>query len=216
MTILNSYQQRILTKIQSDPFFKETFYFTGGTALAEAYLKHRYSDDLDFFSPQAFNSQGIFNRISSWADELGYSIQHEFLEPNHMYFLTFKDEFKLKLDFAHYPFTQLERPPLMNKALRVDSLRDISANKLITITQRNEIKDYVDLYFIFQNHSFWNIRTDCFEKFKTEIDPYLFASDILQVMEFDYLPKMIEPLSLQKLKTFYTELAKTLGKKSLA
>ncbi len=215
MSVLNSYQRSVLTKFQSDPFFKDTFYFTGGTALAEVYLHHRYSDDLDFFSALPFNSQSVFNRISSWADELGYSIQQEFLEPNHMYFLTFKDRFELKLDFAHYPFTQLEKPTVFNHLLKVDSLRDISANKLITITQRNEIKDYVDLYFIFKKYSFWKIRTDCFEKFKTDIDPYLFASDILQVMEFDYLPKMIEPLSLPELQAFYTDLAKTLGKNSL-
>jgi predicted nucleotidyltransferase component of viral defense system len=27
----------------------DTFYLTGGTALGRHYLKHRYSDDLDFF-----------------------------------------------------------------------------------------------------------------------------------------------------------------------
>jgi hypothetical protein len=35
------------------------FYLTGGTALAEFYLQHRLSEDLDFFSEQEVESQAI-------------------------------------------------------------------------------------------------------------------------------------------------------------
>jgi predicted nucleotidyltransferase component of viral defense system len=36
---------------------KIDFYLTGGTALGRHYLKHRYSDDLDFFLNRALDFQ---------------------------------------------------------------------------------------------------------------------------------------------------------------
>ncbi|MDY6792792.1 MAG: nucleotidyl transferase AbiEii/AbiGii toxin family protein [Thermodesulfobacteriota bacterium] len=40
------FQDKILTLVQSS---NVDFYLTGGTALSRNYLRHRYSDDLDFF-----------------------------------------------------------------------------------------------------------------------------------------------------------------------
>ena len=48
-TILTPDQQKVLDLFQADPKLPELFYLSGGTALAEFYLKHRRSDDLDFF-----------------------------------------------------------------------------------------------------------------------------------------------------------------------
>ena len=38
--------------IQSEPQIVKRFYLTGGTALAEFYLKHRLSEDIDLFTPE--------------------------------------------------------------------------------------------------------------------------------------------------------------------
>ena len=47
---LTSRQQAVLKLIGSEPDLAGQFYLSGGTALAAFYLKHRYSEDLDFFS----------------------------------------------------------------------------------------------------------------------------------------------------------------------
>lgn len=53
-------QKIILDEVKQSDFLKSHFYFTGGTALSAAYLHHRYSDDLDFFSEKQFDNQTIF------------------------------------------------------------------------------------------------------------------------------------------------------------
>jgi predicted nucleotidyltransferase component of viral defense system len=49
MEILNKTQKAVLDIFSKSDLSKK-FYFTGGTALAFFYLKHRRSDDLDFFT----------------------------------------------------------------------------------------------------------------------------------------------------------------------
>lgn len=215
-SILNSYQNQILNKIAEDTVISSQFYFTGGTALSEAYLQHRESDDLDFFTDRTFDVQGILARLTGWAKELKYTIQSEFIDPTHIFFLTFDDGFHLKVDFARYPYEQLSVPQLFRENLKIDSLQDIAANKLITLTQRLEIEDFVDVYFLLQENSFWNIREDSMKKFKIEIDPYLFAGDCMSVLEFQFLPKMLKSLTLHQLQKFYLDLGKKLGKESMA
>ena len=48
-SILTLHQQSLLKAIASQDYFCKRYYFAGGTALSEFYLKHRISEDLDFF-----------------------------------------------------------------------------------------------------------------------------------------------------------------------
>jgi len=95
----------------------------------------------------------------------------------------------------------------------VDSLLDIAANKLITMTQRAEVKDFVDLYFLLDRYSFWDLRDGVKAKFTIEVEPYSMAGIFMTAEDFEYLPKMIKPLTLDQLKTFYREKASDLGKR---
>ncbi len=56
-TLLTALQQKACMAIASDPVVKRQFYLSGGTALAEYYLHHRLSDDLDFFSENEIDIQ---------------------------------------------------------------------------------------------------------------------------------------------------------------
>ena len=58
-SILSENQTKILRLLAGDYSISSRFYLTGGTALAEFYLKHRYSEDLDFFCEQEFDPQNI-------------------------------------------------------------------------------------------------------------------------------------------------------------
>ncbi|MEK7458532.1 MAG: nucleotidyl transferase AbiEii/AbiGii toxin family protein, partial [Patescibacteria group bacterium] len=49
-TILTPNQHKLLECAAQSSGIVDTFYLTGGTALAEFYLHHRLSEDLDFFS----------------------------------------------------------------------------------------------------------------------------------------------------------------------
>ena len=51
-SILSENQKKFLKLLSEEKSICAHFYLTGGTALAEFYLHHRLSEDLDFFSEQ--------------------------------------------------------------------------------------------------------------------------------------------------------------------
>src|SRR3989339_236476 len=52
ISILSDNQRRLLTLLSEEIRIYQTFYLSGGTALAEFYLQHRLSEDLDFILKQ--------------------------------------------------------------------------------------------------------------------------------------------------------------------
>ena len=49
-TILTPVQRKFLELVIKEPYLKRKYYWTGGTVLAEIYLQHRESEDIDLFS----------------------------------------------------------------------------------------------------------------------------------------------------------------------
>jgi predicted nucleotidyltransferase component of viral defense system len=214
LSLLTKEQQSIYSEIAKNEYIRSNFYFTGGTALSSYYLQHRYSDDLDFFSEKEFNTQAIFNFIGEMAKKYNFTFESRFEEVVYIFDLIFTDGYKLKLDFSFYPYKQLEKGDLIEN-LPIDSLFDIATNKIVTVSQRNDVKDFVDLYYLLQKFSLWDLISAAKLKFKLEIDPFLLATDFLKVEDFTFLPKMIKPLTLPDLKAFYSKTAKDLSQKSV-
>jgi predicted nucleotidyltransferase component of viral defense system len=212
--ILNDKQKTILKEFSQDPFFSSSFYFTGGTALSAYYLQHRESVDLDFFSEKKFDTRQISTKVEAWRETHQFTLTTRFVDPLYIFFLRFPDGQELKVDFNYYPYKHIEDFQKI-EGIRVDSKLDIAVNKLLTVTQRTEVKDFVDLFFLLQDYSFWDLRVGVERKFRMEIEPLLIAADFLAVEEFEFLPKMLKPLTLEELKEFYRELAKKLGKQSV-
>ena len=125
------------------------------------------------------------------------------VDPVFIYVLHFPDGEELKVDFAQYPYPQIEISKKHIGNLKVDSLIDIAVNKLQTITQRQEVKDFVDLYFLLQKFTFWDLRQGVAEKFRMDIEPLLISSDFLAVENFTFLPRMRKSLTLVQLKKFF-------------
>lgn len=214
-TTLNKHQIDLLDRISQNEHLSSLFYFTGGTALSEIYLQHRESIDLDFFSFKSYDPQTILSRLEKWKDKLNFTFTTRYVDPTHIYFLTFADGDTLKIDFAHYPYKHLQTPKIYKNKLSVDSELDIAVNKLLTTTQRTEVKDFVDLYFLMQKFTFWDLHDGVKTKFNIDIEPFIFASDCIVVEEFEFLPKMIKPLTLDTLQSFFRELAQKLGRESV-
>ncbi|MBI3485714.1 nucleotidyl transferase AbiEii/AbiGii toxin family protein [Candidatus Daviesbacteria bacterium] len=213
ISILTQNQQIILNQLSLSEYLKE-FYLTGGTALSAFYLKHRYSDDLDFFSERKFDNKIIFTLMEMWSKKCNFKFSSNFAEVNYMFNLIFDKNSELKVDFAYYPYKRIEKRDIIN-GVEVDSLTDIAVNKLLVVTQRSEVKDFVDLYFLLRDFSVWDLIEGVKVKFKKEIDPFILAADFLKIEDFDFLPRMIKPLEIDLLKEFYRKLSKELGVKSL-
>lgn len=208
-------QRIIFDEFRNNYYLKNNFYFTGGTALSAVYFKHRLSEDLDFFTPRKFDNLAILDLLNSWGKKHNFKFLLKEQEVVRIYLIEFDDGEKLKLDFGYYPYERVEAGKVI-ESVNVDSLIDIAINKLSTIMQRTEIKDFVDLYFLLQKFTIWDLMRGVEVKFRLKTDPFLVGVDFLKIDSFEELPKMLKPLKLEQLKSFYKDLAKKLGMKAVS
>lgn len=210
--IFTKEQEIILDEIRQSDFFRPRFYFTGGTALSAYYLHHRYSEDLDFFSEEQLDNQVLFTLMEEWGRRHAFTFQSRFAEVVYVFDLTFTNKARLKVDFAYYPYKRIKQETNRD-GFKVDSLTDIAVNKFLTISQRVDVKDFVDLYFLLDHFTIWDLMEGLRVKFRMKTEPFLVASDFLKVEDFVFLPKMIKPLRLAQLKRFFRQRAKEIGKR---
>ena len=206
-------QKKVFDAIAAYPEIQQSFYFTGGTALSVFYYGHRYSEDLDFFSEKEFDSQ-IVSRIMDTVCS-GLHLQYRFTDRQivRVFQLTRQGKPVLKVDFGYYPYKRIEKGSTF-QGIAIDSLRDIGANKLITIVERMQVKDFVDLYFLLQNDfTLWDLIYAVEHKFHREIDLLLIVMDFLKVGEFKALPRMRTKLTLPQLQTFFKSRSRQLAQR---
>lgn len=207
-------QQHFFDTITQSEIFPKTFYFTGGTALSAVYLHHRKSEDLDFFSETDFDDEPLLKIMSDISSSMQTIPRFTIKYNSRIFELVKGNELVIKIDFVYQPFKRLENGPTL-KGFPVDSLLDIATNKLLTINQRTEVKDFVDLFFLLKKFTIWDLLYALKKKYNIELDIILLGSDLLKVNEFDFLPKMIKPLSLEELKSFFKQKAKEIGSRAV-
>ena len=181
-TILTTDQKKVLDLVAEKSDISKVFYLTGGTALAEFYLHHRYSDDLDFFTSQEDFPQFEIEKFAQVIKEevSANDIIYRRLHDRRIFFFKKGNE-ELKIEFTYYPFAQIGKGQDIN-GLRVDSLEDMSANKVMALFDRIEPKDFVDIYFIIQNAgiSLEQILANVNKKFQFSFEPLTLRSQITQ------------------------------------
>lgn len=212
--VLTPKQQIIFDEVKNSEFIRQNFYFTGGTALASLYLHHRLSEDLDFFSEEKFDTLPILNLITDWSKKHKFRVSSKELEVVRIFLLKFADGEELKVDFGYYPYPRLKKDEAID-LVEIDSLLDIAVNKLQTIHQRADSKDFVDLFFLLKKFTIWDLIEGVRMKFRIEVDPYTIGASCVKVESFEKLPVMLVPLTLKELKDFYKDLARKLGSKAV-
>lgn len=215
-TILSANQIRILEAIGSDKSLCRSFYLTGGTALAEYYLKHRLSEDLDFFSEQEFDPQAISVFFAKNKKTLGIKkvdFQQSF--NRNLFFLYLKNDV-IKTEFTYFPFLRIEKKAKENN-LFIDSLNDIAVNKLFTIYQKPRSRDFIDLYLILKKTG-WRIE-DLVKKAKIKFDWHIdylqLGSQFLLAEKVKDFPRMLAKLENKTWQKFFLEQAKKFSPKIL-
>ena len=207
--ILTNDQKLVLKAVVGEPRLAG-FYLSGGTVLANYYLYHRFSDDLDFFTRADVDSTFLREFAEKLKKDLrAKSFRFERRHDRNQFFFEL-GEGELKLEFTRYPFRQLEDPNSRDGIL-VDSLRDIAANKLLALLDRFDPKDFVDLYFILKKRDILEIRADVQEKFGHKVGSIFLAGELAKVRRIEALPKMLKPLTVQALKDFFADLIKKLS-----
>lgn len=216
-TILTPKQLEFLEFAQSESQITKRFYLTGGTALAEFYLHHRYSVDIDLFCEKEEVDQSVvesFLKNSSQKLKIAKIKRSQFLGL-FSYTLIYTDGDALKVDFNFYPFPRIEKGTTFKK-LEVDSLLDIATNKVHTLFMKPRTRDYIDLYFIFKKEDFdlKKLVLLAKAKFDWDIDKMNLANQFIRVRDIkkeDY-PKVLLPFKISEMEDFFLRQAKELGK----
>lgn len=214
-SILSQNQKDILAIISKDKLICDNFYLTGGTALAEFYLQHRLSEDLDFFSEKEFESQGIsifFEKIKNIGRIKKVEYQQSF--NRNLFFLDIADGDNIKMEFTYFPFERIEKAEKMGD-LYIDSLLDIAVNKVFTIYQKPRSRDFVDLYFILKkdkNLSLDDLVRKAQIKFGNYIDPIQLGAQYMKAKELKDFPRMIINIKESLWQDFFIAEAKKLSR----
>lgn len=205
--ILTDRQRAVIAAVAIEPRLSQ-FYLSGGTALSAYHLHHRISDDLDFFSMDKPDRTFLLTFVQHLKDSLGaLEVRFEYIYDRNLYFLSFADGYELKLEFTYYPYAVIERQ-LQLDGILIDSLCDITANKLMAMLERFDPKDFADLFYLLQDRALNEVRLDAEVKFKIKISDMFLGSELAKVSRIEALPKMLKPLSVVQLKEFFSDQAR--------
>lgn len=171
--ILNNDQKQLLPLIHT---FSPVFYLAGGTALA-LHLGHRRSIDFDLFADTPFDPMNIRNKLMK-----SVTIDYTFSQGTDELTVLIS---KVKITFFHYPFL-IKRDVLFEQIVLLPDLITLGAMKAFALGRRAKWKDYVDLYFIFQKHSFQELIDETNSIFKAEFNEKLFRTQLAYFDDIDY------------------------------
>jgi predicted nucleotidyltransferase component of viral defense system len=140
--VLYPFQDRVIKAInQADT----GFYLTGGTAASRGYLQHRFSDDLDYF----INDD---NRFGLWVERIVQSLNKEWKcevlmkEERFAGLNLVQRDFSLKIEMVNDVPARVGE--IQNHSIlgRLDSAKNILANKVTALLDREEPKDLADIW----------------------------------------------------------------------
>lgn len=213
-TILKPIHHKFLEAVNKDNYLTKNYYWTGGTVLAEFYLQHRESEDIDLFiEDREVHLPPVKSFMQKFANETSArKISHSTFLGLETFLLQYPG-FDFKVDFNYYPFPRINKGKKW-KNIAVDSLEDIAVNKVHTISMKQRTRDFVDVYFIMQNKEYdlnYLIR-QAKAKFDWDIDSIQLGHKLAQVITLTDFPKMLVPFDKKKMEDFFLHLAKSLEK----
>ena len=214
--ILTLNQRQFLEFASLTDYIHRNFYLTGGTALACFYLRHRLSEDLDFFNEKDEVNLELLSRIlGKFEKKIKISkIEQRSIFGIHNFFFHFPDKKILKVDFSYYPFTRIQKGTKF-KNIAIDSDYDIAVNKVHTIYTQPRARDFIDLYFLIKEKGY--LLTDLIlkakAKFDWHIDPVQLGIQLLKAKEVKDFPFLLKEIDHQEWQDFFVGQAKQLEKK---
>jgi hypothetical protein len=139
-----------LTLLQIDllkAFFEreQRYVLTGGAALAGFYFGHRDTEDLDFFGAPDLNLQDGVRTLEAAAASTGARLESLQISPDFRRLLATRGQEKCVVDLVIDRAPALEIEKQIFGEVRVDTLREIAANKICTLLGRAQLKDLIDL-----------------------------------------------------------------------
>lgn len=216
-SILTGDQKLLLTTLAREKSITSSFYLSGGTALSEYYLHHRLSEDLDFFSEEEIDTEGLsilIKKVSAKAGITEVTFEQSF---NRNLFFVRMAHSTVKTEFTYYPFPRIENGTNVGE-LSIDSLLDIAVNKVFTISQKPRSRDFIDLYCILKDQPTWTFDDLVLKvqaKFDHHIDLLQLSAQCLKATDLKDFPTMTIPLEEKAWRDFFVTEAKRLAQSQL-
>lgn len=133
---LDPERRKLLPKLA---FLREPgFYLAGGTALA-LQIGHRTSLDFDFYTEKKFDTR----KFREGTDTKFENIREIFIANDSLEL----DIDGVKMSFFWYPYG-LIRPSVDAEGVALASKEDIAAMKILAISQRGKLRDFIDIFFL--------------------------------------------------------------------
>ena len=207
--VLTPIQLRFLDVLGTDSQLTNTFYLSGGTALAGFYIPYRLSEDLDFFSEIEFNPEVVTTFLTKNRKLLGYAdFEYNASFNRNLYFLTFPDEAdKLKVEFTYFPFSPYENQKSY-KNIKIDSAYDIALNKLFSIYQNpTRCRDFIDLYMLCKTYDYdiSDLMLKSASKFEWHIDPIKLGASFTEAEVLPERPMFLKEVKDEDWLNFYDQ-----------
>jgi len=190
------------------------FFLTWGTALSAFYLQHRHSEDLDLFTldSDAFDRVPLY--AADTATRLTASVASLQTAPQfHRYKLSRKGE-SVIVDFVREVVPQISEKKNRFEGIIVDTLEDITANKVCTVISRAEIKDYIDIYFLGRAGYPLENYIKLAQQKDAGVSQAMLAFLLSEVRLSKVPDFMIAPISLEDLQEYFQSLARKLAVES--
>jgi hypothetical protein len=190
---------------------QQQFCLVGGTALAEYYLGHRLSLDLDLFTAQEPLILPVSYQIERFGPSHPFQVEVVRRFTTFVEFLISQGDEQLKVDLALDSPFRFEPPQRATGRIMVSSLLDLQVDKLLAYYGRAEPRDAVDLYFILQQASLDELLALAARK-DPGFDLYWFAVALNRSASFPddlarWPVKMLQPLEPTDLKQQFQQLA---------
>jgi len=179
------------------------FYLAGGSALS-LLLGHRLSVDLDFFTPQDFDSKSIQNSLM----KTGSFSLDQIAENTLLGKLN-----GVKISFFTYRYPLLLKPKVF-MGVKIASVEDIACMKLEAIGSRGVKRDFVDLYFIIKKIELGKIFKLFSKKYKKvhfNLQHLLKSLTYFEDAEGEKTPPMLTQVSWGEVKKFFVKEVKKLA-----
>jgi Nucleotidyl transferase AbiEii toxin, Type IV TA system len=190
---------------------QEQFYLTGGTALAEYYLGHRLSFDLDFFTGIDGLVLPISFQIENASHEHDLNIKVIRRFSSYVELLVENRDNSLKIDLALDSPFRFKQPIISSEGVFVNDYEDLRVDKLLAYFGRAEPRDAMDLFYILKKESIDDLITLASQK-DTGFDIYWFTIALDKSADFpdqlDLWPvKVLIPFDPMQLKRDFHLLA---------
>ncbi len=146
----------IIQRLQEKSYM-QNFLLVGGTALA-LQLGHRTSTDIDLFYNISFDTALLRKEI-----ETDFNCEIKSVYRFALFLLI--EEVKTDIVFQK---SKLLEPPVISSGIKMASLKDLTAMKLMAITNRGKLRDFVDIYILLQHFTLNEMLEWWAEKFSND------------------------------------------------